>query len=108
MKLNNINVVGKIDRVDQCGDMLRIVDYKSGRIDTSLKQLYYGNKLQLFLYACAIEERLNKKVIGSFYLPLHNIYSDEIGNNYKLKGYFINEDFIIRDLDKNTILERRN
>ena len=44
---------------------------------------------------------MNKKVIGGFYLPLHNKYSREVENNYSLNGYFVNEDFVIRALDKN-------
>lgn len=101
LKLKNIDIIGKIDRVDLAGDMARIVDYKSGKADSNLKELYYGNKLQLFLYSLAIEKELNKKVVGGFYLPLHNKYSRELKNNYSLNGYFINEDFVIRALDKN-------
>lgn len=101
LKLKNIDIIGKIDRVDSSGDMLRIVDYKSGKADSSLKELYYGSKLQLFLYSCAIEKELNKKVVGSFYLPLHNKYSTDVKNNYSLNGFFVNEDFVIKALDKN-------
>lgn len=101
LKLKNVDVVGKIDRVDISDDMLRIVDYKSGKVQSNLKELYYGDKLQLFLYSCAIEDELNKKVIGGFYLPLHNKYVRENKNNYSLTGYFINEDFVIKALDKN-------
>ena len=101
LKLSNIDIIGKIDRVDKSGDMLRIVDYKSGKANANLKELYYGNKLQLFLYSCAVENILNKKVVGSFYLPLHNKYSREYKNNYSLNGYFVNEDFVIRAMDKN-------
>ncbi len=43
LKLDNIDVIGKIDRVDVSGDMLRVVDYKSGKADANLKELYYGN-----------------------------------------------------------------
>lgn len=101
LKLKNIDIIGKIDRVDIFNDLIRIVDYKSGKADSNLKELYYGNKLQLFLYSCAIEEELNKKVVGSFYLPLHNKYSTDVKNNYSLNGFFVNEDFVIKALDKN-------
>ena len=108
LKLENIEIIGKIDRVDISGDMLRIVDYKSGKADANLKELYYGNKLQLFLYSLAIEREMNKKVIGGFYLPLHNKFSREIKNNYCLNGYFVNEDFVIRALDKNVQASERS
>lgn len=100
LKLKNIDIKGKIDRVDVFGDMLRIVDYKSGSANATLKELYYGNKLQLFLYSCAIENMLNKKTIGCFYLPLHNEYTREIGNNYALSGFYLNENFVLNAFDK--------
>ena len=100
LQLKNINVIGKVDRVDKFNDMLRIVDYKSGKANASLKELYYGEKLQLFLYACAMENEFKNKVVGTFYLPLHNEYTREIGNTYALNGFFINEDFIIKAFDK--------
>lgn len=100
LKLKNVDIKGKVDRVDICSDMLRIVDYKSGKADASLKELYYGNKLQLFLYSCAMENLLDKKVVGGFYLPLHNKYEKDVDNPYSLKGFFINEDFVVNALDK--------
>ena len=59
--------------------------------------------MQLFLYSLAIEKELNKKVVGGFYLPLHNKYTRGVKSNYSLNGYFINEDFVIRALDKNIL-----
>lgn len=100
LKLKNINIKGKVDRVDLYNDMIRIIDYKSGKSEASLKELYYGNKLQLFLYSLAMENLLNKKLVGCFYLPLHNVYTKESENIYSLKGFFINEDFVIKALDK--------
>jgi len=100
LKLKNISIVGKVDRVDICEDMFRIVDYKSGRADASLKELYYGNKLQLFLYVCAMENVLNKRAVGTFYLPLHNAYTKELSNTYSLKGFYLAEDFVVKAFDK--------
>lgn len=100
LKLKNILVSGKVDRVDVCNDMFRVVDYKSGKADASLKELYYGNKLQLFLYSCAMENVLKKKCVGSFYLPLHNAYTRELGNTYSLKGFYLAEDFVVHAFDK--------
>ncbi|MBR2969720.1 MAG: PD-(D/E)XK nuclease family protein [Clostridia bacterium] len=103
LKLDNINIIGKIDRVDQCGDMLRVVDYKSGKANASLKELYYGHKLQLFLYSSAIENVVGDKVVGCFYLPLHNEYMREIGNTYSLNGFYINDNQVIQSFDKRLI-----
>lgn len=100
LKLSNISIVGKVDRVDVFNDMFRVVDYKSGRADASLKELYYGNKLQLFLYSCAMENVLKKRSVGSFYLPLHNAYTKELTNTYSLKGFYLAEDFVVKAFDK--------
>lgn len=103
LRLKNINIIGKVDRVDQFGDMMRIIDYKSGKANASLKELYYGHKLQLFLYSSAVENITGKKVVGCFYLPLHNDYTREIGNSYALNGFFINENNVIEAFDKRLI-----
>ena len=100
LKLKNISVIGKVDRVDVCNDMFRIIDYKSGKADANLKELYYGNKLQLFLYSCAMENVLKKSAVGSFYLPLHNAYTRELSNTYSMKGFYLAEDFVVRSFDK--------
>lgn len=99
LPLRNVNIVGKVDRVDVFGDIFRVVDYKSGKANATLKELYYGNKLQLFLYSCAMEKFLNKKMAGGFYLPLHNEYTNQEGNAYSLNGFFLNEDFVVRAMD---------
>lgn len=100
LKLSNIDIIGKIDRVDCLNDLIRVVDYKSGRVNGSLKELYLGTKLQLFLYACAIEQITGKNVVGTFYLPLHNKYSRQSENPYAMSGYFLAEDFVAHALDK--------
>lgn len=100
LELKNISIVGKVDRIDECGDMFRVIDYKSGKANATLKELYYGNKLQLFLYSCAIENVLKKKAVGTFYLPLHNAYTNELINTYSLKGFYLAEDFVVKSFDK--------
>ena len=100
LKLRNISIMGKIDRVDVCDDMFRVIDYKSGKADASVKELYYGNKLQLFLYSLAMENILKTKAVGSFYLPLHNKYEKEVKNAYSLKGFYLAEDFVVTAFDK--------
>ena len=102
--VNNLNrakvkILGKVDRVDMCGDMLRVIDYKSGKAGASLKELYYGDKLQLFLYSSAMENELNKHVVGNFYLPLHNEFVNSNKANYNLNGFFVNDENILQNMD---------
>lgn len=99
LNLGNAYLTGQIDRVDSDGENLRIVDYKTGKADAGLKELYYGNKLQLFLYALAMENTSKQRVVGSFYLPLHNNYTDE-ENKYALNGFFENTTQNVINMDK--------
>lgn len=99
LSLNNCEVIGKVDRIDQCGEFLRIIDYKSGKADANLKELYYGSKLQLFLYSCAVENEMKKRVVGSFYLPLHNNFEKAEEKVYSLKGFFENDEEILLNFD---------
>lgn len=110
LKLTNISVVGKVDRVDFDKDTntMRIVDYKSGTADASLKELYFGNKLQLFLYALAMEQNTKSKVVGEFYLPIHNDFKRETANNYSLKGFFVNDEKIVHAMDKDLMPQQRS
>ena len=66
----NININGTVDRVDVCrtdgNNYLRIIDYKTGSVDSSMTALASGRKLQLYLYANALE-RDGNKVVGSYY-----------------------------------------
>ena len=98
---DNIFLRGKIDRIDFYEDYLRIIDYKTGEVNASLKELYYGKKLQLFLYAKLASEIFNKKIAGSFYFPVKNsILNEKESSRYKLSGFYINEQELASAFDK--------
>lgn len=59
-----VSLKGKIDRVDETSDGLRLIDYKTGRT----KELDYQTKRQLLLYHLAAEQNWGKKVTSlAFY-----------------------------------------
>lgn len=73
-----IHLKGRIDRIDLCedGDLLylKIIDYKSGKTQFDLTELYYGLQLQLVVYMDAAMEKEqrqfpDKKIVpaGIFY-----------------------------------------
>ncbi len=99
LKLDDVNLEGKIDRVDIFNDMFRIVDYKTGNVDSSLKEFYYGTKLQLILYSLAIENILKLNGVGAFYLPLHNDFSKTEQNSYSLSGIYLNDESVAMSMD---------
>ncbi len=96
-----VGIEGKIDRVDICGDKLRVIDYKTGAIDAKASELYYGKKIQLLTYLCALE-KLGKKPVASLYFPLHNDFSSSEQKSdeaYKMDGVMSDniEDVLLMD-----------
>lgn len=85
-------ITGFIDRVDEYDNHFRIIDYKTGNTTNSKGKdlLYYGTKIQLFVYSEAIRQNLDKKLFGAFYLPIRNSFSKNDEGSYHLSGFFIN------------------
>ena len=100
---DKICLKGKVDRIDMFDDYFRIIDYKSGNADASLAELYYGKKLQLFLYALAIENATGKKLSGTFYLPIKNVVNkvDNDENIYRLMGFYVDDSKLAKAHDTN-------
>lgn len=106
LNLGEANLIGKVDRIDTCNlgesdkdNSFRIVDYKTGNANANLSELYYGKKLQLFLYNLAIEKILNMQGVGSFYLPLHNKYEKKENFTYSLTGFYVKDAEVVDALD---------
>lgn len=97
-----IKIEGKIDRVDEFGDYVRIVDYKTGSIKSELSSVYYGNKIQLVSYLLAIQSMDNKNVAGLFYLPVHSDFvktEKDSTNMYQFDGYLLDDINVIKHMD---------
>ena len=99
LTLGGMSVVGFIDRVDLHKDMFRVVDYKTGKITTSiLSSLYYGTKLQLFLYGNSLRKAIGMDFSGAFYFDAKVSYSK--GEKTILKGVFTPTERVMFALDK--------
>lgn len=82
-----VDLKGTIDRVDKLGDKFIIIDYKTYKsADLPLKELYCGQKIQLYVYMRAVEQSINATPCGVFYFPVFSSFTDEDGNRYKYKG----------------------
>lgn len=90
---------GRADRIDECGEYFRIIDYKTGTTGTLLKELYFGEKLQLFLYQKIAETQLNKKSAGGYYFNAKLEYSSNEDDKVILKGIAPNDDEVLSMLD---------
>ena len=63
-----VTLTGMIDRVDKCGDYLRIVDYKTGSRTFKLPDILFGLNLQMLIYLYAIT-RTGGVPAGILYMP---------------------------------------
>lgn len=101
-----IDLIGQIDRVDSYNKFFRIIDYKTGSCDTSLKELYFGKKVQLNAYLKVVEESLKLTPSGAYYFPIKSSFDEDEKENekYKLKGYTL-ENFDVIDASDVRFLE---
>ena len=99
LKISDKKVVGIVDRIDTYEDMFRVIDYKTGKITTALlSSLYYGEKLQLFLYGNSLKKELGLDFSGAFYFDAKISYSKN--QSRILTGVFKPSEKILFALDK--------
>ncbi len=99
-RFGEMKLSGKIDRVDVCGNEMRVVDYKTGTVVSGDidENLYSGNKLQLFLYAGALSNRY--KPVGVYYFPIEdNFVKEGESRILKMKGRTLADLQTIKRLD---------
>ncbi|HKL94166.1 MAG TPA: PD-(D/E)XK nuclease family protein [Clostridia bacterium] len=96
-----VSLVGKIDRVDKWEDFITVIDYKSFKNPKlDFKSIYYGVKIQLYLYLLALKGNFKVKPAGVFYLPIFSTYiKDESKNRYEFKGQVLKDDAVLGALD---------
>ncbi len=95
-----IKLKGVIDRVDTYEDKFVIIDYKTFKsADIELKDLYYGKKIQLYMYMNAVRQSCDKKPVGVFYLPIFASFTSDDESRYKLKGQVCNSIEIMTEID---------
>ncbi len=71
-------IVGRIDRMDVCEEdarvSVRVFDYKSGKTDLQLQNVYYGRQLQLPVYLNTAMEYLRVRYPGREIVPAGIFY----------------------------------
>ncbi len=96
------NLVGKIDRVDKCGDDFVVIDYKSGAEAAKYteKDLYVGHKMQLLVYMKAVRDELGFNPVGFYYFNIHDNFTDiDESKVYVYNGRTINDVDVAAELD---------
>jgi ATP-dependent helicase/DNAse subunit B len=95
--IDDVHLYGRIDRVDTFGDMVRVIDYKSGRIENESKLYYMGLKMQLPLYLLAASK--GKRAIGAYYFPAQVSFKDELNGAYRMEGFMDGSEDVVRASD---------
>ena len=105
VRLDGVNVYGRIDRVDESGDMVRIIDYKTGNIDATPAKYYTGAKLQLPLYLLAVSD--GKRAAGAYYFPASIEYRDKKDGVFRLQGFMDGSEEVVKASDTTVQPKRR-
>lgn len=116
-KIDNIEITGKVDRIDiakdENGKFIRIIDYKSSSKDLDLNKMISGLQIQLLTYADIMSEQTNSEPVGMLYFNLiepiisknRNLSDEEIEEEirkaFKMKGLILSDIKIIKMMDKN-------
>jgi ATP-dependent helicase/nuclease subunit B len=113
-------LTGKIDRIDVCDDggdrYVKIIDYKTGKVQFDLPLLYHGISLQLMLYMDAAlsdeqERHPDKRTLpgGMFYYRIDDPFTDpasaapaeeQILKMLKMNGLALADDHALTLLDR--------
>ncbi len=113
LNLSNGNVIrieGKIDRIDEYSNYVRVIDYKTGGIDSEFSSIYFGTKIQLISYVSAVTKLDGKKVAGVFYLPVHSDYATSekmLKDMYKMEGFLLDDIDVVLKMDATLSLEKK-
>ncbi len=102
-KGEKINLVGQVDRIDiltlkEDEKYFRIIDYKTGDVDRSLTELFFGKKIQLDAYKKVVERSLEIPCAGEYYFPIKSTFVDDkktFFESYKLRGSTLKDDKIV-------------
>ncbi len=91
---------GFVDRIDVWDDYFRIIDYKTGQQDNIKNSLYYGTKLQLFLYANSVQKSLGLKCGGVYYFDCQTKYKNKDESKAKLFGFTKKSEDVLYNSDR--------
>ncbi len=101
--LGEIKLRGKIDRVDVLKGLVAAIDYKTGRADVKIRDLYYGKKVQLELYLAVLREK-GYRPAAAFYFDLSGGYKKQ--DSAYMKGHVLKEPFVALALDGKSAEEK--
>lgn len=95
-----VKLNGSIDRVDEWGGYIRIIDYKTGSKAFKLPDILFGLNMQMLLYLYAVIRGRNlpdEKAAGILYMPSRR---DTNGKGMAMNGLLKADDSLVRAMDK--------
>lgn len=98
--VDKLKLIGYVDRADCAGNYFRIFDYKTGRTENIKKDLFYGKKLQLFLYGNSMQTKLKKKCAGVYYFDCQTKYTKTNSNANLLNGITLKDNSVVLMTDR--------
>lgn len=104
LRIDALGLEGKADRIDDAGGLLRIIDYKTGGIESGADAYYTGRKLQLELYlTAALEDKTlaqeGTRPGGVFYFPAADDFVKEGEKQYCMSGFYCTDPDVIVHMD---------
>lgn len=94
---DGVKIYGRIDRVDESGDLVRVVDYKTGAIDPAPYKYYTGVRLQLPLYLLSASK--GRRAAGAYYFPAAVDYREKPDGTFRLQGFMDGSDEVVEASD---------
>ena len=96
----NIDIVGSIDRVDEYGGYIRVIDYKTGSRSFKLPDVLFGLNLQMLIYLYATVRACGKedeKAAGILYMPSKRDLND---SGMAMNGLIRSDENIVAAMDR--------
>ncbi len=95
--LGELSLSGKADRIDESDEFVRVIDYKTGKIEDSAGAYYTGRKLQLELYLRAAAR--GKRAAGAFYFPAADGFTQEGEAKFRMTGFYCGDEEVVSRMD---------
>lgn len=87
-----VDLHGVVDRIDEVDGKALLLDYKTGKAPSSVKDVYYGTGVQLYVYMSAIENGGEKRTTGALYYPIVGDYEKEDQKGGRLSGFILSSE----------------
>lgn len=98
VRLPELHLYGKADRVDDAGEYVRVIDYKTGKFDPAPAAYYTGRSLQLELYLLAASQ--GGKPAGAFYFPAEDKFTSPEDAKFRMQGFYCRDEDVMALLDR--------